>query len=140
MSHTHIARELRSRFGLSAAQSTTRGIRVTCAGAATQGTQRDKRLYHPSAPPPRRRRRPTGTSTTRINHSKNSRHHHDTLIETHRLLLRRQEGVDKTTVACAIADYFANRGIPGALFVCAAESMHHGSLSRFFPANMLEVH
>ena len=40
----------------------------------------------------------------------------------------------------AIADYFANRGIPGALFVCAAESKHHRSLSRFFPANMLEVH
>jgi hypothetical protein len=42
--------------------------------------------------------------------------------------------------AGASADYFANRVIPATLFVCATESTHHGSLSRFFPADMPAVH
>ena len=46
----------------------------------------------------------------------------------------------ETTVACAIADYFANRGIPGALFDGDTESKQRGSLSRFFVADMFAVH
>lgn len=43
-------------------------------------------------------------------------------------------GVGKTTVACAIADYYASRGIPATLFDCDTENKQRGSLSHFFPA------
>jgi MinD superfamily P-loop ATPase len=48
--------------------------------------------------------------------------------------------VGKTTVACAIADYFANRGLPATLFDCDTESKQRGSPIRFFLAEMLAVH
>jgi hypothetical protein len=43
-------------------------------------------------------------------------------------------GVGKTTVACAVADYYASRGIPATLFDCDTENKQRGSLSHFFPA------
>jgi hypothetical protein len=43
-------------------------------------------------------------------------------------------GVGKTTVACAIADYYASRGIPATLFDCDTENKQRGSLSHYFPA------
>lgn len=48
--------------------------------------------------------------------------------------------VGKTTIACAIADYFANRGLPATLFDGDTESKQRGSLSRFFVADMFAVH
>jgi len=43
-------------------------------------------------------------------------------------------GVGKTTVAAAIADYYAARGIAATLFDCDTENKQRGSLSHFFPA------
>ena len=42
-------------------------------------------------------------------------------------------GVGKTTVATAIADYYAARGIAATLFDCDTENKQRGSLSHFFP-------
>ena len=43
-------------------------------------------------------------------------------------------GVGKTTVATAIADYYAARDIAATLFDCDTENKQRGSLSHFFPA------
>jgi hypothetical protein len=42
-------------------------------------------------------------------------------------------GVGKTTVATAIADFYAARAIPATLFDCDTENKQRGSLSHFFP-------
>jgi len=42
-------------------------------------------------------------------------------------------GVGKTTVATAVADYYATRGIAATLFDCDTENKQRGSLSYFFP-------
>ena len=42
-------------------------------------------------------------------------------------------GVGKTTVATAVADYYAARGIAATLFDCDTENKQRGSLSHFFP-------
>lgn len=43
-------------------------------------------------------------------------------------------GVGKTTVAAAIADYYAARSVPATLFDCDTENKQRGSLSHFFPS------
>jgi hypothetical protein len=43
-------------------------------------------------------------------------------------------GVGKTTVASAVADYYAARGIAATLFDCDTENKQRGSLRHFFPA------
>ena len=49
-------------------------------------------------------------------------------------------GVGKTTVATAIADYYATRAIPAVLFDCDTENKSRGSLSHFFPqATKLDI-
>ena len=49
-------------------------------------------------------------------------------------------GVGKTTVATAIADYYAVRGISATLFDCDTENKQRGSLSHFFPkAEKLDI-
>lgn len=49
-------------------------------------------------------------------------------------------GVGKTTVATAIADYYAARGIPATLFDCDTENKQRGSLLHFFPeATKLDI-
>lgn len=49
-------------------------------------------------------------------------------------------GVGKTTVATAIADYYAARGIPATLFDCDTENKQRGSLVHFFPeATKLDI-
>lgn len=49
-------------------------------------------------------------------------------------------GVGKTTVATAIADYYAARGIPATLFDCDTENKQRGSLNHFFPeATKLDI-
>ena len=42
-------------------------------------------------------------------------------------------GVGKTTVATAIADFYAARAIPATLFDCDTENRQRGSLSHFYP-------
>ena len=49
-------------------------------------------------------------------------------------------GVGKTTVATAIADFYATRAIPATLFDCDTENKQRGSLSHFFPvATKLDI-
>jgi hypothetical protein len=49
-------------------------------------------------------------------------------------------GVGKTTVATAIADYYATRSISAVLFDCDTENKARGSLSHFFPgATKLDI-
>ena len=49
-------------------------------------------------------------------------------------------GVGKTTVATAIADFYAARDIPATLFDCDTENKQRGSLSHFFPtATKLDI-
>ncbi len=49
-------------------------------------------------------------------------------------------GVGKTTVATAIADFYATRAIPVTLFDCDTENKQRGSLSHFFPtATKLDI-
>ena len=49
-------------------------------------------------------------------------------------------GVGKTTVATAIVDYYATRGIAATLFDCDTENKQRGSLSHFFPtAEKLDI-
>ncbi len=49
-------------------------------------------------------------------------------------------GVGKTTVATAIADFYATRSIPATLFDCDTENKQRGSLSHFFPeATKLDI-
>jgi hypothetical protein len=49
-------------------------------------------------------------------------------------------GVGKTTVATAIADYYATRAIPAVLFDCDTENKSRGSLSHYFPqATKLDI-
>ncbi len=43
-------------------------------------------------------------------------------------------GVGKTTVASAVADYYAARGIAATLFDCDTENKQRGSLRHFFPS------
>ncbi len=42
-------------------------------------------------------------------------------------------GVGKTTVATAIADFYAARGMPATLFDCDTENKTRGSLTHYFP-------
>ena len=49
-------------------------------------------------------------------------------------------GVGKTTVATAIADFYATRAIAATLFDCDTENKQRGSLSHFFPtAEKLDI-
>ncbi len=49
-------------------------------------------------------------------------------------------GVGKTTVATAIADFYAARGIAATLFDCDTENKQRGSLSHYYPnAGKLDI-